>query len=259
MNLISIIFLSILLPAAAFQTASYSRLATSKLNLQKDIDDELIARRLFCTQSLATLAGASTILSSNPSISYASDSAEYTNYDDTSYGFTMKTPASWLQTEQKLSGRRKAIFFTDPNSKDPDTDTIKTLAFIAYTPLRDDFTSLASFGSVDEVAQSTILPKSDLAGNKDTSELLSAVSKNNAYYFDYTATPVVPIGETEKSSGTLTKNVKTQHFRSIFTLLELKGAAGLTLVTITLQTSEDRYAGMKGVFDNVIDSFGKVK
>jgi len=136
---------------------------------------------------------------------------------------------------------------------------IKTLAFIAYTPLRDDFTSLASFGSVDEVAQSTILPKSDLAGNKDTSELLSAVSKNNAYYFDYTATPVVPIGETEKSSGTLTKNVKTQHFRSIFTLLELKGAAGLTLVTITLQTSEDRYAGMKGVFDNVIDSFGKVK
>ena len=128
MNLISIIFLSILLPAAAFQTASYSRLATSKLNLQKDIDDqELIARRSFCTQSLATLAGTSTILSSNPSISYAADSIEFTNYDDTSYGFTMKIPASWEKTEQKLSGRRKAIFFTDPNSKDPDTDTVSSL------------------------------------------------------------------------------------------------------------------------------------
>ena len=127
------------------------------------------------------------------------------------------------------------------------------------TPLRDDFTSLASFGLVDEVAQSTILPKSDLAVNKDTSKLLSAISKNNAYYFDYTAAPVVSIGENEKSSGTLTKNIKEQHFRSIFTLLELKGTAGLTLVTITLQTSEDRYAGMKGVFNNVIDLFGKVK
>ena len=129
MNLISIIFLSILLPAAAFQTASYSRLATSKLNLQKDIDDEVIERRSFCTQSLATLAGTSTILS-NPSISYAADSAEYTNYDDTSYGFSMKIPASWLQTEQKLSGRRKAIFFTDPNSKDPDTDTVSSVSCV---------------------------------------------------------------------------------------------------------------------------------
>ena len=134
MNLLSIIFLSILLPAAAFQTASYSRANPTKLNLQKDIDDELIARRSFCTQSLATLAGTSTILSSNPSISYAADSAELTSYDDTSYGFSMNIPASWEKTEQQLSGRRKAIFFTDPNSKDPDTDTVSSLycLFINY-------------------------------------------------------------------------------------------------------------------------------
>ena len=137
MNLISIIFLSILLPAAAFQTASYSRTnPTSKLNLQKDIDDEpILARRSFCTQSLATLAGTSAILSSNPSISYAADSAEYTNYDDTSYGFSMQIPASWLQTEQKLSGRRKAIFFTDPNSKDPDTDTVSLVCCLSIHKL----------------------------------------------------------------------------------------------------------------------------
>ena len=135
---------------------------------------------------------------------------------------------------------------------------IETLAFIAYTPLRDDYTSLASFGSVDQVAQTTILPKSDLAGLKDTSQMLSATSKNNAYYFDYITTPVVPT-EPGSGSGSLTKTLKPQHFRSIFTMLPLKGAAGLTLVTITLQTSEERYGDVKGVFDSVIDSFGKVK
>lgn len=134
MNLISIIFLSIMLPATAFQTASYSRANPTKLNLQKEIDDELIARRSFCTQSLATLAGTSTILSSNPSISYAADSIDYTNYDDTSYGFTMQVPAAWSMTVQKLSGRRKAIFFTDPNSKDPDTDTVSLVFCSAIHP-----------------------------------------------------------------------------------------------------------------------------
>ena len=87
--------------------------------------------------------------------------------------------------------------------------------------------------------------------------MLSATSKNNAYYFDYITTPVVP---TSPGSGdSLTKTLKPQHFRSIFTMLPLKGAAGLTLVTITLQTSEERYGDVKGVFDSVIDSFGKVK
>lgn len=131
MNLISITHLSILLPAAAFQTASYSRLTTSKLNLQNnDVDDGLMVRRSFCSQSLATLAGASTVLSSNPSVSYAADSAEFTSYDDTSYGFTLQIPKSWTQTEQKLSGRRKAIFFTNPNSKDSDTDTVSLAYFL---------------------------------------------------------------------------------------------------------------------------------
>lgn len=83
--------------------------------------------------------------------------------------------------------------------------------------------------------------------------MLSATSKNNAYYFDYVATPVVP---TEVGSE---KTLKQQHFRTIFTLLPLKGASGLTLVTVTLQTTEERYGDVKGVFDAVIDSYGKLK
>lgn len=87
--------------------------------------------------------------------------------------------------------------------------------------------------------------------------MLSATSKNNAYYFDHVATPVVP---TEVGSGSaMEKTLKQQHFRTIFTLLPLKGASGLTLVTVTLQTTEERYGDVKGVFDAVIDSYGKLK
>jgi len=174
-------------------------------------------------------------------------------YDDADYGFRLQIPSSWENTVQKLSGRRKAVFFTDPSSKDASTGAIDTLGFVAYTPVRDDFTTLGSFGSVDEVAQSTILPKGELAGLDDASKMLSAVSKNNAYYFDYVATPVVPT----ESGKAMTKTLKPVHFRTIFTLLPLKNSAGMTLVTITLQTTEERYGDVKGVFDDVVNSYGK--
>lgn len=233
----------------------------TKLSLSNYGSDGTVEeRRTFFARSLVALVGGASTFSvlASPSISYAAtDSLKLEPYEDSDFGFRLQVPSSWENTEQKLSGRRKAIFFTDPNSKDAATGTIETLGFIAYTPLRDDFTSLASFGSVDNVAQTTIMPKGELAGQDDKgSKMLSAVSKNNAYYFDYVATPVVP---TEPGSGSaLTKTLKPQHFRTIFTLLPLKDAAGLTLVTVTLQTSEERYADVKGVFDQVIDSYGKV-
>lgn len=259
MSLKVIFFLPALLSAAAaFNAASpvatirsRSPVSRSHLLLSPASDNDVVSnattRRSFCASSLASLALI-------PQISHAA--AEMSPYEDTDYGFKLQVPASWEKTEQKLSGRRKAIFFTDPNSQS-DGGAIETFGFIAYTPIRDDFTSLSSFGSVDQVAQTTILPKGELAGqDTDSSKMLSAVSKNNAYYFDYVATPVVP---TEPGSGgAMTKTLKPQHFRTIFTLLPLKGAAGLTLVTVTLQTTEERYADMKGVFDGVVDSYGKL-
>ena len=35
---------------------------------------------------------------------------------------------------------------------------METLGYMAYTSVRDDFTNLSSFGSVDEVGQATLLP-----------------------------------------------------------------------------------------------------
>ena len=243
---------------------------TSKLNLLHENDaqahsdvanDEsnalLISRRSLWNRSLATLAGAYTLSTISPSNAAESTATRMEQYNDVEYGFHFSIPTSWEVTEQKLSGRRKALFATDPTSKDAETGTIETFGLVAYTPVRDDFTSLASFGSVDNVALMTILPKGDLAGQGDESKMLTAVSKNNAYYFDYIATPVVPIEVGTPSSGALTKKLKAQHFRTIFTLLPLKNSAGMTLVTITLQTSEEKYGTFRELFDKIIDSFGK--
>ncbi|KAL7553214.1 hypothetical protein ACHAWF_016472 [Thalassiosira exigua] len=258
-------------PVPAPATAG-GRTSPSKLRLALGDDDAAggavasplpaSSRRGFFSRSLSAalaagaLGAAPPLLAPSPA-SGASD-PPLEPYDDPDYGFRVRVPSSWDVSEQKLSGRRRAVFFTDPESKDASTGSIETLGFVAYTPLRDDFTSLASFGSVDEVAQTTILPKGDLMAGQDVgySEMFSAVSKNNAYYFDYVAAPVVP---TEPGSGgSLTKTLKPQHFRTIFTLLPLKNSAGLTLVTVTLQTTEERYRDMKGVFDGVVDSFGKI-
>jgi hypothetical protein len=261
-------------PAAAVSVSKHNLLREHDVDVDAtggstDIIDNksnaLLSRRSLWTRSLSTLVGAYTTLSTvslSGNYAYAVESSTTTKmeqYNDADYGFHLSIPKTWEVTEQKLSGRRKALFFTDPTSSNNATGTnnIETFGFVAYTPVRDDFTSLASFGSVDNVAQMTILPKGDLAGQGDDSKMLSAVSKNNAYYFDYVATPVVPIEAGTSTSGALTKTLKAQHFRTIFTLLPLKNSAGMTLVTVTLQTSEERYAAVRVLFDQIIDSFGK--
>ena len=88
--------------------------------------------------------------------------------------------------------------------------------------------------------------------------MLFAFSSKNAYYFDYTTMPVVPV-EPGSGSGALTKKLKPVHVRTIFTLLPLKEGAGSTLVTATMQTSEEKYDGLKGAFNEIVESFEKVQ
>ncbi|GMH70559.1 hypothetical protein TL16_g05439 [Triparma laevis f. inornata] len=138
----------------------------------------------------------------------------------------------------QLADRRVLELFVDPSSSD-------TSMFVAYTPVRDDFTSLSSFGSLDQVAQTSILPKGELAGSEVESKMLSSDSKNSAYYFDYVvALPDQP----------------ARHLQSIFTLLPpASGSAGMTLVTITTQCLESDYAARQGEMKAIIDSYGKIK
>ena len=181
-------------------------------------------------------------LFSSPQVASAA-STSFKNYDDPVHGFSIDVPDSWEPSTQQLPDRRKIQVWTDPTTN----ENGKSLIFVAYTPVRDDFTSLASFGSVDQVAMQTILPKGQIAGEDVKASMLSATSKNQAYFFDYKQE--VPGVQPET------------HMRSIFALEQgATGGAGAVLVTVTAQTPEVTYQqGMKDVFDHVIGSFGKTK
>ena len=99
-----------------------------------------ISRRGFAS-SVASIVARSSILLIDPSLTYAQDgSTPMSPYDDKSCKFSINVPSEWVKTEQTLPDRRKIILYFKPESDQ------KTLMFIAYSPVRDDFTSLGSFG-----------------------------------------------------------------------------------------------------------------
>mmetsp|Transcript_14403 Transcript_14403/g.29813 ORF Transcript_14403/g.29813 Transcript_14403/m.29813 type:complete len:223 (+) Transcript_14403:97-765(+) len=190
-------------------------------------------RRGFASSVASVVAGSSALLI-DPYVSRAE--VPLATYEDTNCKFKINVPSEWVMTEQTLPDRRKIVLYFKPESNQ------KTLMFIAYTPARDDFTSLGSFGSVDEVAQATILPKAEIAAKQGIeSEMLTAVTKKKAYFFDYVqSTSVQP---------------KT-HFRTIFSLAQgATGGAGSLLVSITVQTPESDYAAMEPLFQKILDSY----
>jgi PsbP len=195
-------------------------------------------RRTWMLQSFS----AASVLTVGSSAAVAVSEAKQTCRDE-KYGFTIDFPSSWSKMEDitSLSDRRTISVFTDPS--DPSTSLL-----IVYTPIRDDFTSLNSFGSVDQVAAQTILPKGALADvdTDVTAKMISASSTKQSYIFDY-----------------LQKVPQVQqpwtHYRTIFTLGNpQENAAGAVLVTITLQTPESRYPTIQSTFDSIIDSYQRV-
>ena len=213
---------------------------STKLNEKNNEDAAFVTKSNHERRDFLNLVPAVLIAGVSPLPALANED-EFTMYEDESVGFQIKRPSGWEQSEQKLPDRRRIVLFV--NNKEDSVD--KDLMFIAYTPTRDDFTSLASFGSVDQVAQMTILPKGQLAGVESESAMLSAESKKNSYYFDYF----------QKSPGQ-----PKRHFKTIFSLVNgATGGAGSVLVTITVQTSEDKYKSLQNTFDEIIDSYGKIK
>jgi PsbP len=206
-------------------------------------------RRGWLSTSTTAVTVAAVIGLSSPS-SAAAASTAFTTFNDAVHGFSIQVPSSWPQIQETLMDRRTILVWTDP------TDTATSL-FIAYTPVRDDYTSLGSFGSVDQVAAQTILPKqSGKLMNENLSEddlpqakMLSAVSAKQAYIFDYIQ-QVGPIAKQQSPSLT--------HFRTIFTLTQgATGGAGAVLVTITAQAPQNRYDAIQSTMDTIINSYGK--
>jgi|UniRef100_A0A8J9X9D9 hypothetical protein len=187
---------------------------------------------------LATCASAAAV--GFPSTAVAVSVPTLTPFLDSRHGFTVDVPSQWSRTEQQLSDRRTIVVWTDPADA-------RASVFVAYTPVRDDFTSLGSFGSVDQVAAQTILPKAQIAGVDVEATMLAAVSQKQAYFFDYRQ--AVP-------------NVQPPtHFRTIFTLQQgATGGAGAVLVTLTAQCPEELYATKyQSLFDSILDSYAKSK
>ena len=134
------------------------------------------SRREMMIATFGSLAAATAL----PFVANAADDSSLVSFTDPECNFSILVPSGWDKSVQELADRRKIVLYVDPKSQG------KTLMFIAYTPVRDDFTSLGSFGSVDNVAQMTILPKGELAGLSDIqSTLLSAEAKQKSYIFDY--------------------------------------------------------------------------
>jgi len=222
--------------------------STEYTNEDTAIKEDSIQRRSFLQSSIlktGMLSISSLLLNNNLAMAAegANNDISLETYEDSDCGFQLQVPNGWEKSIQALPDRRKIVFFVDPKTKDSEKD--KSLIFVAYTPVRDDFTSISSFGSVDQVAQMTILPKSKIAMIDDNeSKMLSSDSKKNAYYFDYTIKA---------------ENQPKRHFRTIFALANgATGGAGSVLVTITAQSTEEKYNEYKNAFDKLIDSYGKI-
>lgn len=218
--------------------SSWDYKATSALSLQvpktnnNDGTPSLSRRDVLESSMTATAVGLASFLAI-PEKAIAASTIPLKKYEDTANKFSIDLPSEWTETVQTLPDRRKISLYIKPDSNQ------KTLVFLAYTPVRADFTGLSSFGSVDEVAQATILPKGELAGVKGIeSEMLSATTAKQAYMFDY----IQKVPEQPQT-----------HFRTIFSLAT--GGISPVLVTITAQTPESDYGSLKPLFDEIIKSY----
>ncbi len=95
-------------------------------------DQDVQPRRDFLKTSMAILGSTSAAMI--PNIAGAEDD-KFTLFQDENSGFQIKVPQGWQQSEQNLPDRRRIVLFVND-----DGSTDKDLMFVAFTPVRDDFT-----------------------------------------------------------------------------------------------------------------------
>lgn len=109
-------------------------------------DGTLTRRSWFVKTADAAIAASCVVTLPMPAVA----AEKFEIYQNDALGFQISIPVGWEKTVQQLPDRRSITLFIDPTSGED-----KTLMFIAKTPIQPDFTSLASFGSVDQVRLST--------------------------------------------------------------------------------------------------------
>ena len=148
-------------------------------------------------------------------------------------------PSSWnAAAPQELSDGRRLVLATDPSDESNNI-------FIAFTPIRPDYSALGSFGTIDYVAN-TVLPQcGDLSyacsfekGDPIDAKMLSKDTVRGSYVYDYTI---------QQKGG------PKRHLRSLFTV-QSDGAASI-LVGLTAQSLDANYAGLAPTFKQVLESY----
>jgi hypothetical protein len=137
------------------------------------MQDSSPTRRGFLSSSVTGVLAGSCTAFLRPDVSLAEDAL--VDFEDPSWKFSVKVPAGWETSVQSLPDRRRIVLYIKPDSNQ------KTLFFIAYTPVRADFTSLGSFGSVDAVSCTCLCDvRLDSFQEADTSFLYSGRTGNDS-------------------------------------------------------------------------------
>lgn len=161
-------------------------------------------------------------------------------YTDPRYGVSFGIPTGWAVAPSKeLPDGRRLVIATDP--KDESNNV-----FISFTPIRPDYNTLGSFGTIDFVAN-TVLPQcGDLSyacsfakGDGIDAQMLSKdTDKKGNYIYDYTI---------EQRGG------PKRHLRSLFTV-QADGAANI-IVGLTAQSLDSGYKELEPTFKAVLASY----
>jgi hypothetical protein len=167
----------------------------------------------------------------------AAASALPTSYKDERYGVSFLLPEGYVMKPQELADGRRLVTATDPND-----DT--TNVFIAFTPIRPDYSSLGSFGTIDFVG-STLLPQCGsngacafASGDDIEGVMLEQASVKGSFVYDYTI---------QQQGGPM------RHLRSLFAI-KADGAASV-LITLTAQCLEPKHAAVAATFKAIIESY----
>lgn len=191
-------------------------------------------RAILLPLAAALVAGPTALLPSKPAL--AADALE--TFTDSRYGVSFGVPQGWTADTQTLPDGRRLVIATDP--KDESVNV-----FIAFTPIRPDYSSLGSFGTIDFVAN-TVLPQcGDLSyactfakGDGIDAQMLSKDIVKGNYAYDYTI---------EARGG------PKRHLRSLFTVQADAGSS--ILVGLTAQCLEPRYKELAPTFKQVLASY----
>ena len=87
---------------------------------------------------------------------------------------TFQVPSDWVKLSGDVTDGRKMALYADPANAD-------TNAFALITPIRGDYTSLGSFGSVETVLE-TVMPGADGISY----EVIKAEAQSGKYVYEYT-------------------------------------------------------------------------